>query len=194
MPGDRPDAWARLLEEGDALTRAAGSAARATAAPGSDDTESVRAILDGDGRVAAITVATGWRRRLGQEGLPYAVLADVRDAAVRRLEAWGTVYSEDDRDRSVGGSGSGTNDVVASTAETQRRLQEVAETVPAGGHLVLEATGKTMQLAVDGVLQQIDALDAEIDKLTVIIDQLIVALPAAGTPLSWCMLDPLQKA
>ncbi|SCL24756.1 IS110 family transposase [Micromonospora inyonensis] len=31
------------------------------------------------------------------------------------------------------------------------------------------------------LLQQIDALDAEIDKLTVKIDQLIVALPAAGT-------------
>jgi DNA-binding protein YbaB len=126
LPDDRLDAWERLLEEGDALTRTAGSAARATATPGSDDTESVRATLDTYGKVVAITVATGWRRQLGEEGLADAVVAAVRDAAVRRLEAWGEVYSEDDRGRLADGSDFGTNDVVANTAEIQRRLQEVA--------------------------------------------------------------------
>ncbi|MCU7723851.1 hypothetical protein ODJ79_09010 [Actinoplanes sp. KI2] len=101
--------WARLHEEGDALTRAAGSAARATAA-GWDDSESVRVALDTEGRVVAVTVAAAWRRRLGVEGLSDAVLAAVRDAAMRRLEAWGEVYGDDDRDRPADGAGS-LNDV-----------------------------------------------------------------------------------
>src|SRR4051794_16691232 len=117
--GDRVDAWGRILDEGDALTRVAGSAARATAT-GADETESVRVTLDPQGRVAGVSVAAGWRQRLGADGLSDAVLAATRDASVRRLEAWGEAYGGDDR--SAAESPTGTNDAVADNAELQRRL------------------------------------------------------------------------
>jgi DNA-binding protein YbaB len=52
-------------------------------------------LLDAQGRVARVTVAAGWRQRLGADALPEAVLQAVRDAAVRRLHAWGEAYGDD---------------------------------------------------------------------------------------------------
>jgi|tagenome__1003787_1003787.scaffolds.fasta_scaffold20963616_2 DNA-binding protein YbaB len=92
MSDDRLEPLARLCEEGDALLRDARSAAEVTAAPGSDPTGSVRVTLDDQGRVAGVTVVTGWRQRLGTDELAGAVVEAVRDASMRRLEAWGEAY------------------------------------------------------------------------------------------------------
>src|SRR4051794_7700162 len=89
MSDDRLEPLARLCEEGDALLRDARSAAEVTAAPGSDPTGSVRVTLDDQGRVAGVTVVTGWRQRLGTDELAGAVVEAVRDASMRRLGAGG---------------------------------------------------------------------------------------------------------
>ncbi|SNY28374.1 YbaB/EbfC family nucleoid-associated protein [Paractinoplanes atraurantiacus] len=85
---------AGLLEEGEELARTAQSAATAPAGPGSDETGSVRVTVDAQGQVAEVSVAAGWKRERGPEGLPAAVIEAVRDALSRRLAAWGEAYGE----------------------------------------------------------------------------------------------------
>ncbi|XVU26480.1 hypothetical protein ACQPZJ_05340 [Actinoplanes sp. CA-054009] len=91
---------AGLLEEGEALARAAQSAAAAPARPGSDETGSVRVTVDANGRVAEVSVGSGWKRDLGPERLGAAVIEAVRDALTRRLAAWGEAYGDDKRQMS----------------------------------------------------------------------------------------------
>jgi DNA-binding protein YbaB len=111
------DPLARLFEEGDALLRNARSAARVSAGPGSDATESVSVTLDADGRVVGVTVVAGWQRRVGAEGLPGAVVDAVRDASMRRLTAWGEAYGDDTADRSplATGDPAGSDSVAGGT-------------------------------------------------------------------------------
>ncbi|XVV13689.1 hypothetical protein ACQP2X_04860 [Actinoplanes sp. CA-131856] len=85
---------AGLLEEGEALARTAQSAAAAPSRPGSDGTGSVRVAVDAHGQVAEVSVAAGWKRQLGPDGLPAAVIDATRDALTRRLAAWGEAYGE----------------------------------------------------------------------------------------------------
>lgn len=123
---DRLDDWRRLLDQGESLVRDASSAARAGAATGRDETGSVRVVLDADGRVAAVNVAAAWRRRLGEKGLSEAVLEAVRDAAVRRLEAWGEAYGAGGDDQLGERSGDAGDRPGVDPGDLQRRLREVA--------------------------------------------------------------------
>jgi DNA-binding protein YbaB len=137
MLDDRLDALRRLFEEGDGLLRTAGSAAQVSAAPGSDSTESVSVTLDGQGQVVGVSVVVSWQRRLGAEGLPGAVVEAVRDASMRRLNAWGEAYGEDGGDPSAHATGASAGGIfvaggaVAEPVELdrgdfQRRLQAAA--------------------------------------------------------------------
>ena len=94
MPGDPVDALGPLFEQGDALLREAQAAAQVPTGPGVDATGSVSVVLDAQGRVSGVRVATGWRRQLGAQGLAGAVIEAVRDASARRLTAWGNTHAE----------------------------------------------------------------------------------------------------
>ncbi len=94
MFDDRLAALAELRDDGAALLQRARVAAGVTGESGSDSTGSVSAALDENGRVAAVTVAGDWRLRLSAERLGSAVVDAIREAAVRRLTAWGEAYSE----------------------------------------------------------------------------------------------------
>lgn len=94
MFDDRLAALAGLRGDGDALLHRARFAAQASGEPGSDPTRSVTAVLDENGRVVAVTVASDWRSRLSDEQLGAAVVDAVREATVRRLTAWGEAYVE----------------------------------------------------------------------------------------------------
>jgi DNA-binding protein YbaB len=132
MPDDRLDSLPRLFDEGEALLRDARSAARASADPGSDATGSLSVRLNAQGQVIAVSVATGWRRRLGVEGLPDAVLEAVRDAAVRRLAAWASAYGQGPANRlgvASGGAAAGAATVDRMSwdrDDVQRRLRAAA--------------------------------------------------------------------
>jgi DNA-binding protein YbaB len=93
MPDDQAEALARLLAQGEAIVRAAQSAAEVHSDHGRDATDSVTASLDTMGRVAAIEVAVAWRRRLGIAGLSPAIMEAVQDAAMRRYRAWGETFA-----------------------------------------------------------------------------------------------------
>jgi DNA-binding protein YbaB len=131
MPDDRAAALARLVEQGEAVLRDARAAAEVSSGPGVDDTESVTVSLDVQGRVAVVGVQTGWRRRLGADGLSQAVLQAVRDASMRRLRAWGEAYGDDGETasshmaRSTGVS-AGLNQMLLDRQDFQRRLQAAA--------------------------------------------------------------------
>lgn len=128
MPDDRLDSLPRLFAEGDALLRDARSAMQASTDPGSDATGSVSVRLNAQGQVIEVSVVTGWRRRLGADGLPNAVVEAVRDAAVRRLTAWGSAYGQDPASRSGGAATGGavTDRVPLDRDELQQRLQAAA--------------------------------------------------------------------
>jgi DNA-binding protein YbaB len=96
MPGDPLEDLGRLLGEAAAArdrTRAA--VAGAAGARGSDGTGAVTVTLDGDGHVAAVRVAAGWRRGLDTDALGDAVREAVQAAALARLAAWGEAYADD---------------------------------------------------------------------------------------------------
>jgi DNA-binding protein YbaB len=96
MSGDPLEDLGRLLAEAAAVreqTRAA--AAAAAYVRGSDSTESVTVSLNGDGHVAAVQVAAGWRQRLDPDDLGDAVLEAAQAAAVARLAAWGEAYTKE---------------------------------------------------------------------------------------------------
>lgn len=122
VPDDRQEAWGRLLDDGDALLRRSRSAQQVAVDPGADDSGMVRVTLDRQGRVAAVTLTAGWRRNLGADRLPHAVLTAIRDAGQRRLIAWGEAYSGD---QPVSG-GAATASSGFDQADFQRRLQAVA--------------------------------------------------------------------
>ncbi|MBG0560770.1 hypothetical protein [Actinoplanes aureus] len=94
MFDDRLEALAALRDDGEAVVRRARQAARASGEPGSDSTGSMTVMLDDQGRVAVVTVASDWRSYLSDEQLGEAVIEAARDASMRRLTAWSEAYSE----------------------------------------------------------------------------------------------------
>lgn len=98
MDDRRWNELARLRDEVGAAVRLAGapgvSDARFT---GGDAAGAVTATVDGDGRVCAVTVARGWRGRVGPTGLSAAVRDAVRAATTARLGAWGSVAGIDNK-------------------------------------------------------------------------------------------------
>ncbi|SDT74718.1 YbaB/EbfC family nucleoid-associated protein [Actinoplanes derwentensis] len=94
MFDDRLAALVGLRDDGEELLRRARLAASASGGPGTDSTGSVTTALDEDGRVTSVIVASDWRSRVSEERLGSAVVDAVREAAVRRLTAWGAAYVE----------------------------------------------------------------------------------------------------
>lgn len=96
MPGDRLTDSERLREQAVAAREHAwAAAAGARDARGTDRTGAVTVSLDGDGHVAAIQVAAGWRHRLDPDELGDAVREAAQAAAVERLASWGEAYADD---------------------------------------------------------------------------------------------------
>jgi DNA-binding protein YbaB len=96
MPGDPLADSERLRHEAAAAReRARAAAAGAADARGGDSTGVVTVSLDGDGHVAAVRVAAGWRRSLDPDELGNAVREAAQAAAVERLAAWGDAYADD---------------------------------------------------------------------------------------------------
>jgi DNA-binding protein YbaB len=166
MPDDRLDSLPRLFEEGEALLRDARSAAQVAADPGSDATGSVSVRLNAQGQVVGVSVVAGWRRRLGVEGLSEAVVEAVRDAAVRRLTAWGSAYGQDSAYRShiaTGAPGGAVAErVPLDRDEFQQRLQAAA-TGPMSGEdrraalLELLALAEAIERGIDEVSGKLQA-------------------------------------
>jgi DNA-binding protein YbaB len=152
MPDDRLDPLAALCEEGDALLREARSAAQAPAGPGSDPTGSVRVTLDGQGRVAGVTVMTGWRQRLGADRLADAVVEAVRDASMRRLEAWGAAYGS-----GPGNGGPLTDHVEFDRDDFRRQLQAAAT-----GHM----SEADRRAALTGLLELAQSIERGLDEVS----------------------------
>lgn len=175
MPDDRLDSLPRLVEEGEALLRDARAAAQASADPGSDATGSVSVRLNAQGQVIGVSVATGWQRRLGADGLPDAVVEAVRDATVRRLTAWGSAYGQDRANRSEVATGTPfgapasaamADPVPLDRDDFQQRLQAAA-TAPMSGEdrraalLELLALAEAIERGIDDVSGKLQAtLDA----------------------------------
>jgi DNA-binding protein YbaB len=61
---------------------------------GADDSDVVRATMNGAGRVVDIEVAASWQRTVGVPGLHHTVLAAVADAARRRMQAWASAVED----------------------------------------------------------------------------------------------------
>jgi len=176
MPDDRLGSLPRLFEEGEALLRDARSAVRASADPGSDATGSVSVRLNAQGQVIGVSMAAGWQRRLGVDGLPDAVVEAVRDAAVRRLTAWGSAYGQDPANRSDVATGTPSGGVATGDAmedrvpldrdDFQQRLQAAA-TGPMSGEdrraalLELLALAEAIERGIDEVSGKLqDTLNA----------------------------------
>jgi DNA-binding protein YbaB len=100
MPGDPLEGLGRLRDEGAAAREQARAAASAADARGSDNTGAVTVSLNVDGHVAAVQVASDWRRWLDPGALGDAVREAVQAAAVARLAAWGEVYADESADPS----------------------------------------------------------------------------------------------
>lgn len=159
MPRDPSEALARLVEEGAAFADDARAAEEVTAEPGADGTASVRVTVDGHGRVTGVTVAAGWQRRVGADGLATAVLEAVRDAGARRFSAWGDAYGGDP-DRPAP-AGAGTAGVVSDRADFQRRLQAAASgTMSADDRRAalteLLALAQAVERGIDEVSERLD--------------------------------------
>jgi DNA-binding protein YbaB len=84
-----------LAEAAAAREQSRAAAAGAVSVRGSDSTQVVTVSLDGDGHVAAVHVAAGWRQQLDPEDLGDAVREAVQAAAVARLAAWGEAYADE---------------------------------------------------------------------------------------------------
>jgi len=126
MPDESLDGLGRLVEEGETLVRRAWTAENVPASPGSDPTGSVTVTVDVQGRVSAVKVLAGWRRRVGVEELPGAVVQAVRDASIRRLDAWGTAFGDASEDRSAGTASGAPGPVALDRDDFQRRLHAAA--------------------------------------------------------------------
>jgi DNA-binding protein YbaB len=92
MPDEPAAGAARLPAQAYGLFRDACAAADVRSEPGRDASESVTVSLDMQGRVVAVGVVAAWRHRLGNGELSEAVTEAVRDAAMRRMEAWAETY------------------------------------------------------------------------------------------------------
>jgi len=172
MPDDRLDFLPRLFDEGEVLLREARCAVQVPADPGADATGSVSVRLNTQGQVVAVSVVAGWQRRLGVEGLSDAVVEAVRDAAVRRLTAWGSTYGQDSASRSDAATGTPHGgDAMADRVpldrdDFQQRLQAAA-TGPMSGEdrraalLELLALAQAIERGIDEVSGKLQAtLDA----------------------------------
>jgi DNA-binding protein YbaB len=101
MPGDPLEGLGRLRDEGVAAREQARQAAASAAdARGSDNTGAVTVLLNEDGHVAAVQVASDWRRWLDSGALGDAVREAVQAAAVARLAVWGQAYADESADSS----------------------------------------------------------------------------------------------
>lgn len=163
MARDPLEAFAHLIEEGASLTSRARAADEVTAEPGSDSTASVRVTLDGQGRVAGVSVAAGWRGRVGADGLPDAVLDAARDAATKRFTAWGDSYGSSD---STGSTASAGPDVLAERLDFQRRLQEAASG---------DMSPQDRQAALTELLALVQAIERGIDEVSAGLDDTLNA-------------------
>lgn len=149
------------------MLRDARSAVQAASAVlGSDATESVSVRLNAQGQVGSVSVAAGWQRRLGVDGLPDAVVEAVRDAAVRRLGAWGSAYGQNSAGPSPS-SGVAAGNAVADRVpldrdDFQQRLQAAA-TGPMSGEdrraalLELLALAQAIERGIDEVSGKLQA-------------------------------------
>ncbi|GID32473.1 YbaB/EbfC family nucleoid-associated protein [Paractinoplanes brasiliensis] len=169
MARDPWEAFAHLVEEGESLTNRARAADEVSAEPGSDSTASVRVTLDGQGRVAGVTVAAGWRGRVGADGLPDAVLEAARDAATKRFTAWGDAYGDDSGDT----TGSAGPDVLAERLDFQRRLQEAASG---------EMSPQDRQAALTELLALVQAIERGIDEVSEGLDDTLNATHRGQSP------------
>jgi DNA-binding protein YbaB len=120
------DGLARLVEEGETLARRAWTAQNVPVSSGWDPAGSVNVALDAQGRVSVVTVRADWQRRVSAEDLPGAVVQAVRDASIRRLEAWGTAFGESSEDRSATTAVGAPGPVALDRDDFQRRLHAAA--------------------------------------------------------------------
>ncbi|MBG0564099.1 YbaB/EbfC family nucleoid-associated protein [Actinoplanes aureus] len=142
MRDERWEALRRLGDDSEALLRTARAAAQAPAEPGTDASGSVTATLDADGRVTRVAVAADWRRRVDADRLAEAVAEAVRDASMRRLAAWGTVFGSD---------ADGVPAATPDPAESQQRLPE---------------PGDDLNAALTGLLELFEAVERGIDEVS----------------------------
>jgi DNA-binding protein YbaB len=159
VPDDPFDGLAHLVEEGDAIVRDARSAEQVSAPPGSDTTGSVSVTLDRQGRVERVSVAAAWRQRLGTEKLPDAVVQAVRDAAIRRLGAWGAMYGDGTPDGHAadGHPGPGSVSVGAVREDFERRLQAVS---------ARPMSGEDRRAALSELLALAEAIERGVDEVS----------------------------
>ena len=172
MPEESLDGLARLVEEGEALAGHAWAAENALAPPGSDPGESVQVTLDARGRVAAVKVLAGWQRRVGPAELSTAVVAAVRDASTRRLEAWATAFGESSEDRSTSRASGAPGPVPLDREDFQRRLNAAA-TGP--------MSAEDRRAALSELLELVESIERGIDEVS---DKLQATLNATHTGLS----------
>jgi hypothetical protein len=162
MFDDRMRALIGLRDEGEALRRRTRSAAKAPGEPGSDETGSVTVTLDEHGRVANVTVAAHWRSRLADEHLGGAVVEAVRDAAMRRLHAWGEAYAEP-----------ATPEPVPSAAGLQQRLDFFdSASLPE----------EEREAALMALLKVVESIEQGLDEATSRLDQTLNATHTGHSP------------
>ena len=172
MSSDPSQSWAEPGRGGRRNSPTApGSPTRVTAEPGSDGTASVSVTLDADGRVAAVTVAAGWQRRVGDDGLADAVLEAVRDAATRRFTAWGDAYGGESKSDPAAVSGSAK--VVSDRNDFQRRLQEAASG---------DMSETDRQAALTELLHLAQAIERGIDEVSERLDGTLSATHRGQSP------------
>jgi DNA-binding protein YbaB len=162
MFDDRMRALIGLRDEGEALRRRARSAAKAPGEPGSDATGSVTVTLDEHGRVANVTVAAHWRSRLADDHLGGAVVEAVRDAAMRRLTAWGEAYAEPV-----------TPEPVPSAADLQQRLDSIDSAAMSAAE---------REAALIALLEVVESIEQGLDEVTSRLDQTVNATHTGHSP------------
>ncbi|MBW6440016.1 YbaB/EbfC family nucleoid-associated protein [Actinoplanes hulinensis] len=162
MFDDRMDALVGLRDDGEALLRRAQSATRAIGEPGLDSTGSVTVTLDEHGRVATMTVASHWRSCLADDRLGEAVVEAVRDAAMRRLTAWGEAYIEP-----------AVPEAVPPAADLQQRLDSITSSA---------LPSAEREIALVALLEVVESIEQGLDEVTGRLDQTLSATQTGHSP------------
>jgi DNA-binding protein YbaB len=119
------------------------------------------------GRVSTVTVSAHWQRRVGVEELSGAVVQAVRDASIRRLNAWGATFGEAPEDRSASTVGGAPGPVALDRDDFQRQLHAAAT-----GSMSAE----DRRAALSELLELAEAIERGIDEVS---DKLQATLDAA---------------
>ncbi|MEV0903139.1 YbaB/EbfC family nucleoid-associated protein [Actinoplanes sp. NPDC049802] len=162
MFDDRLEALAGLRDDGQALLRQTHAAAATPGAPGSDVTSSVTVRLDEHGRVATVTVADHWRAHLADDHLGDAVVEAVRDAAMRRLTAWGEAYAEP-----------ATPEPMPMSADLQQRLDSIDSATPSAAE---------REAALAALLEVVESIEHGLDEVTSRLDRTLSATHTGHSP------------